>query len=124
MAHNNQRTRSVRLQMESYWDAAYRLGPDGLANYRKKIERELIDEIKDVMTERSIDDFMQEVVHDAKAEYQRQKQKEDQIKAKAEELKNPEKWKKWDTSKIEKSKQAAKERTAAILKQQSDDESD
>ena len=110
--------------MESYWDAAYRLGPDGLANYRKKIERELIDEIKDVMTERSIDDIMQEVVHDAKAEYQKHKQKEEQIKAKAEELRNPDNWKKWDTSKIENSKRAAKERTEAILEKQSDNESD
>ena len=116
LATNNTHTRSVRLQMESYWDAAFRLGPDGLANYRKQIEKELIEEIKDLMTDRDMNDIMHEVCEDAKAEYQRYREMEKKIKSRADKLKDPEEWKKWDPEWLQICRESGKERASEILR--------
>ena len=114
LAMQNTNAGSIRLQLESYWDAAYRLGPDGLAKHRKKVEKDLIADMKDLMADRNMSDVIDEVCDDAKDEYKRYKEMEAKIKARSRHLKNPEEWKTWSSEHVEKQKEKGAQRARSI----------
>ena len=68
------------------------------------------------MTDRDMNDIMHEVCEDAKAEYQRYRDMEKKIKSRAEQLRDPEEWKKWDPEWLQICRESGKERASEILR--------
>ena len=90
-------TRGITKKCETYYDAAIRLGVDGLYAYRKKIEKQFIEALKEQCALKPIDDYIDEVYKEAK---QRQKLIERigmDISMRMHNLHDHDMWKRWGT---------------------------